>query len=99
MPKKRDVPERPRVEPEIIPPGHTPRRSAWGTYNDPGIGGTHRIYITRLGPFGGALLMLIFAALAVVVLLAFVGALLIWVPLIAFIVLVAGLSGLWRLRR
>lgn len=99
MANDKDVPERPRVEPEIIPPDRSRGRSAWPTHDYSGVGGTQRIYITRLGPFGGALLMLILAALAAVILLAFVGALLIWIPLVALIVLIAGISGLWRLRR
>jgi len=38
----------------------------------------HRIYVARLGPFGVALLMLIVGILAAVILLAVVGAVLIW---------------------
>lgn len=96
MAKKTDVPERPKVEPEIIPPGE---RHGPGWNFEPYSGGSHRIYVTRLGPLGGALLMLIIAALAAVILLAFIGALLIWIPVVALVVLVAFLSGLWRLRR
>ncbi|HML09139.1 MAG TPA: hypothetical protein VK430_13545 [Xanthobacteraceae bacterium] len=61
--------------------------------------GVHRVYITRLGPFGSALLMLAIIALAAVVLLAFLGALLISIPLVVFLVIVVALSGLLRLRR
>lgn len=92
-------PEKPRLEPEIIPPDRSPRRMAWRTQEYGGSGGTHRIYVTRLGPFGGVLLLLVIAILAAVVLLAFLGALLIWIPVVALIVVVAALSGLLRLRR
>jgi hypothetical protein len=99
MAEDRDSPERPRVEPEIIPPGQSPRRPAWRAHDLPDIGGTHRIYVTRLGPFGGVLLLLAIAILAAVILLVFLGALLIWIPVIALVVIVAALSGIFGLRR
>ena len=71
----------------------------WRTYPFAGATGTHRIYITRLGPLSGALLLLAIGAIAAILLMVFLGALLIWVPLIAFVVIVAALSGLWRPRR
>jgi hypothetical protein len=45
----------------------------------------HRIYVARLGPFGVALLMLIVGILAAVILLAVVGAVLIWIPVFALL--------------
>ncbi len=92
-------PERPRVEPEIIPPDRTQTRSAWRPHSFGETGGTQRIYVTRLGPFGGALLMLALVVIAAVILLAFLGALLLWIPVVAFVVVVAALAGLWRRRR
>jgi hypothetical protein len=62
-------------------------------------GETHRIYIGKLGPLGIALLILIAAVLAAVILLALVGALLVWIPLAALVLLLAALSALRRWRR
>jgi hypothetical protein len=85
-------PERPRVEPEIIPPdrgGRQPdwRRSPWGSGG--GIRGTQRIYVGRIGPFGVALLILAIAAIAAIILIAVLGAVLIWIPVVAVLVLIA----------
>jgi hypothetical protein len=95
----RSAPERPRAEPEIIPPDRDPGRPAWRRGAFPDIGGTQRIYVTRVGPFGGILLLLAVFVLAAVVLLAVLGALIIWIPIVGLIVLVAALSGFLRLRR
>jgi uncharacterized membrane protein YoaK (UPF0700 family) len=55
------------------------------------MGGTQRIYVARLGPFGIALLMFIVGALAAVILLAVLGAILVWIPVFALL-LVAGFA-------
>lgn len=99
MVNDRPSPERPRAEPEIIPPDRTQSRSAWRAHSFGETGATHRIYVRRLGPFGTILLLIAAVIVAVVVLLAFLGALLLWIPLVALIVLVAALSGLLRARR
>jgi len=62
-------------------------------------GQTHRIYVTRIGPLGGVLLMLVVGVLAAVMLFALLGALLISIPVAAFIVLLAALAGLIGVRR
>ena len=41
--------ERPQSEPEIILPGNQPDSGIWASKT---THGTHRIYVTRLGPFG-----------------------------------------------
>jgi hypothetical protein len=99
MAQDRDRAELPRAEPEIIMPDRFRRRpvSNAGVFVDSGP--THRVYVARIGPFGGFLLLLLLVVLAIVGLLAFLGVLLIWIPLIALVVLVAGFSGLLRLRR
>ena len=99
MADDRDRPERPRFEPEIIPPGGAPDRSAWRAQSYAETSGTHRIYVGRLGPFGGILLLAAIVVVAVIALLAFLGALLLWVPLLALVVLIAAVSGLLRARR
>lgn len=85
-----DQPERPRLEPEIIPPDRSRRephwrQPAWGPYASSAARETHRIYVARLGPVSVALLMLIVGVLAAAILLAVLGAVLIWIPIVALI--------------
>jgi hypothetical protein len=97
MVEDRNVPERPRVEPEIIPPDRTQSARRSAAFAE--TGGVHRVYVTRIGPFGGALLMLVIALLAAVALLLFFGALLIWVPVVALVLIIGAIAGLFRSRR
>ncbi|MGA8651217.1 MAG: hypothetical protein ACLP19_04110 [Xanthobacteraceae bacterium] len=100
MAEHSDRPERPRLEPEIIPPARGRRESGW--QHDlwepyaPSAGTTHRLYVARLGPFGFAILMMIIGFVAAVILLAVVGAILVWIPILALLV-AAGL--IFRLLR
>ena len=102
MANNSDEPERPRVEPEIIPPDRGreagSRGPAWPPppYGFTQTRGTHRIYVSRIGPFGFALLMLVVALLTAVMLLVLIGTALIWIPVVAVFVLVAAISGLFR---
>lgn len=91
-------PERPRAEPEIIPPDRSGirsdwRRSPWTAAGDPyRMGeprGTHRIYVARIGPLGIALWLVAFAALAALIFLVILGAVLIWIPVVALAVVAA----------
>jgi len=82
--------ERPSSEPEIIPPGD-PRVQWEGSFQ-----GTHRVYVTRLGPFGVAMVVLAVAFLAAVILLLLLGAVLIWIPLAGLILAIAVISSLLR---
>jgi hypothetical protein len=92
-------PERPRTEPEIIPPDRDPHRPIWRGAEFADTRGTRRVYVTRLGPLGGAVLILAIIAVLLVILLVLLGALLIWIPVVGLLVLVAALSGLFGLRR
>ena len=104
-------PERPRVEPEIIPPDRTLNRSdrrqqtwrqqtwrqqTWQPFFSTAADETHRIYVAKLGPFGIALLMLILGVVAAVILLAVIGAVLIWIPAVVLLVAVGALFRLFR---
>jgi hypothetical protein len=94
-------PERPRLEPEIIPPDRGGRRSdsrqpPWQTAWSSQARGTQRIYVTRLGPFGFAMLMLVLALLTAAIFLAIVGAVLIWIPVVALIVVAAAIYRFFR---
>jgi hypothetical protein len=91
-------PERPRLEPEIIPPARAREDSDWSQrgWRPQVSSGTHRIYVTRLGPFGMTLLMLIIGILIAVILLAVVGAVLIWIPILALLVVAGAIFRLLR---
>jgi len=91
------APERPRVEPEIIPPERTRSARRGAPYFE--TSGTHRVYVTRIGPPGGVLLMLALALFVAVGGLLFVGALLISIPLVAFLIIIGVIAGLLRTRR
>jgi hypothetical protein len=86
-----DPPERPRLEPEIIPPARGRREpgwqyDVWEPYAPSAGGTTHRLYMAKFGPFGLAMLMLIVGFAAGVIILAVVGALLVWIPILALLV-------------
>ena len=87
--------ERPRAEPEIIPPG-APLRRPRDDFT--GAQFTQRIYVTRLGPFGLILLALALGVIAVVLLVLLVGAVLFWIPVIGLLVAAAIFSGALRSR-
>ncbi|HET7383899.1 MAG TPA: hypothetical protein VFJ59_15095 [Pseudolabrys sp.] len=76
--------EKPRSEPEIIPPGHQRGTRRERVFAD--ARSTERIYVARIRPFGVILAMLIVGALSADALALLLGALLISLPLvIAFI--------------
>jgi hypothetical protein len=96
MRNDRTAPERPPLEPEIIPPDRTrsTRRSPYVEAD-----GAHRIYVARISPVGGILLMLVVAVFIAVGGLLLFGALLISVPLVALLIIVGVIAGLLRSRR
>jgi len=100
MSQSSDRPERPRLEPEIIPPARGRREPGWqhDVWPPHASAGhsTHRLYVGRLGPFGLAILMLMIGIVAAVILLAVVGAILVWIPILALL-LAAGV--IFRLLR
>ena len=99
MPSNRDQPERPRQEPEIIPPGkHWPSQDPrWPpNYGFNERRSTHRIYVSRIGPLGFALFLVIAALFGGVLLLALIGAALIWFPVLLVFAVIAAIAGLIR---
>ena len=87
-----DRPRRPAVEPEIIPPGR-----AWSfDWQHDRVYPTHRIYVSPLGPGGIALILLMLGVLAAILLLVLVGAVLIWIPLLAGAVLAGAILRILR---
>jgi len=99
MARHPNEPERPRAEPEIIPPerGRRVGEADWPpAYGFTQMRGTQRVYVGRIGPLGFVLVMLIVGLLAAVLLLLLIGAALLWIPVVAVLVVVAAVSGLLR---
>ena len=89
--------ERPRAEPEIIPPerrGARPHEGGAPYYGD----GAERIYVGRVGPLGFVLLALTIAILTAVVFVVLMGAFLIALPLALVLLVVALFAGAFRRR-
>lgn len=93
-------PERPRVEPEILPPDRTGRNGQ--NWPPPpygytaGASGSQRIFITRIGPLGFGLASLVVGLFAVVLLLLLISTALIWLPFVAAIVILGAVVGAFR---
>ena len=93
---ERPVPDanRPRVEPEIIPPGQPDPRSRRGASFDGR--GTQRVYVTQVGPFGFAMVALAVALVLALVFLLVLGAFVIFIPLAGALLAAAVLLSLFR---
>ena len=93
---ERPVPDanRPRVEPEIIPPGQPDPRSRRGPAFDGH--GTQRVYVARVGPFGFAMVALAVALVLALVFLLVLGAFVIFIPLAGALLAAAVLLSLFR---
>jgi hypothetical protein len=91
--------EKPRAEPEIIPPDRGDRQLRSGAA---GIrvflsgGGGRYIYVARLGPLGMVVLALMIGILFAITLVLVLGAFLIWIPLVGLLVAAAIVSSLLR---
>jgi fatty acid desaturase len=98
--------DRPRVEPEIIPPDAD--RRPWGGRGrrDDGMwtssDGTHRVYVTRIGPFGFGMAALAAAIMAAIVFFLVLGAFVVLLPfaglLLAGVIIATFLRGSFRRR-
>jgi hypothetical protein len=90
---ERPVPDakRPRVEPEIIPPGKRDPRSRGSSFD-----GTQRIYVAQVGPFGFAMVALVVALVLALVFLLVLGAFVIFIPLAGALLAAAVLLSLFR---
>ncbi len=86
-----DRPERPRAEPEIIPPDRGQRNGWPPPYGFSETRSTHRLYVTRISPFGFVMLMLAVGLLAAVFLLVLIGTALIWLPVLAVLVVITAI--------
>jgi hypothetical protein len=91
--------ERPRAEPEIIPPDRTGGHG-WGSpwQTNQGFHGNgpdwawrtqQRIFVMRPGPLGFIAVMLVLGLIVAAIFLALIGTLLIWIPAVALCVAIA----------
>jgi hypothetical protein len=92
---ERPVPDakRPRVEPEIIPPGKPDPRSRGSSFDGRG---TQRIYVAQVGPFGFAMVAFVVALVLALVFLLLLGAFVIFIPLAGALLAAAVLLSLFR---
>lgn len=82
----RDRVEKPRYEPEIIPPGRAgaKRRShIWMSIDE---SGTHRFYLARPGPFTIFVALVLAGLVVAAIVLLLLGVVLIWIPAVVLIV-------------
>lgn len=90
-------PERPRSEPEIIPPSHGRARGESRIWMSTGrYGGTHRIYIAQPGPFGIILALIVAGLVLAAIVLVLLGLVLFWIPVVVLVVAAFLLSGYLR---
>jgi hypothetical protein len=84
-------PERPRAEPEIIPPDarRDPRASFDGRT-------TQRVYVARVGPFGFAMAALVVAMFVALVLLLVLGAFVVMLPVFVALLAIALVYSIFR---
>jgi Flp pilus assembly protein TadB len=96
-PGSEPTPEQPRAEPEIIPPGRRGARPGGGVfiYVDE-HGNTRRATLKAPGPFAIILALLIVGLIAAVVLVALLGLVLIWIPVVVIMIAALVLSGTIR---
>jgi ABC-type transport system involved in cytochrome bd biosynthesis fused ATPase/permease subunit len=88
--------ERPRVEPEIIPPRAQSRQRSFDSLFvrvEEGDDGIRRIYLKKLGPLTIVLLLLVAGATGVLFFVLLAGLMLLWIPLVIAGILVAMFSG------
>jgi putative flippase GtrA len=98
MSYQQPAPSRGSTEPEIIPPSGVRLRDSdkiWVSFNERG---THRVYVTRLGPFSLVLLALGIGLVAAFVFVLAIGTFLIWISLVVLLATATILSALLRQR-
>jgi len=90
-------PERPRSEPEIIPPDRAERRGSeyvWMTVDE--HGGTQRIYLARPGPFAIIVALLLAGLVLAAIVLLLLGLVLVWIPVVVLVLAALVLAGYIR---
>jgi hypothetical protein len=86
--------DKPRAEPEIIPPGAPLRSSRTHGFADQHF--SQRIYVAKIGPLGIILLALAIGVVSLVIFVFVLGAFLFWIPVIGLLVAAGMFSGVLR---
>ena len=87
-------PERPRAEPEILPPDRSgggesraPWQRTWQTsWGQDGTRYTQRVFVMQPGPFSYAILLLALLLIVGTIVITVIGAFLIWIPVVVLLV-------------
>jgi hypothetical protein len=87
-------PERPRFEPEIIPPGETHDPRGTRVFIDQTT--TEQIFVGKVGPFGFFLMALAIGAVIAVILVLLLGAFLLWIPIVGLLIAAGLVAGVLR---
>jgi hypothetical protein len=88
---------RPRAEPEIIPPSHADPR--WDERMRIDGRSSQRIYVAQVGPFGFAMAALAVAIIAALAILLVLGAFVVLIPLAGLVLAGAVIFSMFRRRR
>jgi len=94
--KQRPPVERPRVEPEILPPNARARQRSFDSMFvrvEEGDDGIRRIHVKRPGPFTIILILLAAGATGALFFVLLAGLMLLWIPLVIAGILIAMFSG------
>jgi hypothetical protein len=93
---ERSTPERPRSEPEILPPERSdgPMRDA--RWERAGAEGVYRVRVVKLGPVGATLLAIGIGVASAVLLVLMLSTVLILIPVVGLLIAVAIIAGLLR---
>lgn len=87
-------PERPRYEPEIIPPGQTHDPMGTRVFIDQNT--TEHVFVGKVGPLGLFLMALAIGAVIAVVLVLLLGAFLLWIPVVGLLIAAGLVAGVLR---
>ncbi|WP_346295936.1 hypothetical protein LRC39_24475 [Rhodopseudomonas sp. P1] len=87
-------PERPRYEPEIIPPGQTHDPMGTRIFIDQNT--TEHVFVGKVGPLGLFLMALAIGAAIAVVLVLLLGAFLLWIPVVGLLIAAGLVAGVLR---
>ncbi|UYO53819.1 hypothetical protein [Rhodopseudomonas palustris] len=87
-------PERPRYEPEIIPPGQTHDPMGTRIFIDQNT--TEHVFVGKVGPLGLLLMALAIGAVIAVVLVLLLGAFLLWIPVVGLLIAAGLVAGVLR---
>jgi len=96
-PKQQD--EKPRSEPEIIPPDRARKRMTRDTPEVRIFLGTREaehVYVASVRPLGAVLVILIVGLLSAVMLILLLSTVLIWLPFVAIVAAASIIAALWR---